>query len=102
MRENTAADSGFAVVVTSIASPNRVMRELAEGCGKNGKPFIVVGDVSSPRDFTLNGCDYYDVKRQIDSGFGLAAMLPTKHYSRKNLGYLLAMRDHIAAIVETD
>jgi hypothetical protein len=91
-----------AVVVTSIAGPNPVLRALAEGCRQRGQQFIVVGDVASPTDFQLEGCSFYGLKEQYETGFEFAALCPTKHYARKNLGYLLAIRNGASVIVETD
>jgi hypothetical protein len=64
--------------------------------------FYLIGDERSPRDFYLEGCDFYDLARQKDTGFRFAAGCPTGHYARKNLGYLLAIRDGCDLILETD
>jgi len=95
-------DSKSALVVTSIASPNEVLRKLAEGCVRNGARFIVIGDVPSPADFSMAGCDFYSIERQAQTEFNVEELLPKRHYSRKNLGYLLAARGGAEIIVETD
>src|SRR5215218_1610013 len=92
----------LSLIVTSIASPNHVLRALAEGCRERGHRFIVVGDVPSPRDFRLEGCDFYGLEEQYETGLRSARLCPTRHYARKNLGYLLAIRDGARVIVETD
>ena len=92
----------LSLVVTSIASPNHVLRALSEGCSERGHRFIVVGDEPSPRDFRLEGCDFYGLEEQRETGFRTARLCPTRHYARKNLGYLLAMRSGASVIVETD
>jgi hypothetical protein len=92
----------LSLVVTSIAPPNPVLRALAEGCSERGHQFIVVGDVPSPRDFRIQGCDFYGLEEQYVTGFRFARLCPTRHYARKNLGYLLAMRAGAQLIVETD
>ena len=92
----------LSLVVTSIASPNHVLRALAEGCRTRGHQFLVVGDVPSPRDFHIQGCDFYGLEEQYETGFRFARLCPTRHYARKNLGYLLAMRAGARLIVETD
>ena len=92
-----------ALVVTSISSPNRVLRELAQGCQQRPNTFfIVIGDEASPSDFQLDGCEFYDLKQQVQSGFKFAELCPTRLYSRKNIGYLLAIRRGASIIVETD
>jgi len=90
------------VVVTSISAPNAVLREIASQSQARGLNFIVVGDKPSPADFSLDGCEFYSLDRQLSSGLKLAALLPTRHYSRKNLGYLVAMRTRPRYILETD
>ncbi len=91
-----------AIVVTSIASPNAVLRELASQSKARGYAFLVIGDVPSPPDFSLDGCAFYGLEHQKATGFEIAAQLPLRHYSRKNLGYLLAMRTRPAVLLETD
>lgn len=91
-----------AIVVTSINRPNAVMEELARGALDAGMSFIVIGDTKSPLDFHLDGSVFYDVDAQRASGFALAVACPTRHYSRKNIGYLQAIRDGANLIIETD
>ncbi|HEY0129855.1 MAG TPA: STELLO glycosyltransferase family protein [Allosphingosinicella sp.] len=91
-----------AVVLTSIAPPNDVMRRIASDCRERGIRFYVVGDTKSPADFALDGCEFFSVDAQVASGSRHAELCPTRHYARKNFGYLMAMRQPIDFIVETD
>ena len=91
-----------ALVITSISPPNHVLHACAKGCLQHGIDFIVIGDRRSPPDFRLDGCDYWSIERQLDSDLGLAQLLPEGHYSRKNLGYLIAMAQGAEVIIETD
>lgn len=92
-----------ALVITSIANDkNKVLQEYAQTSRAFQYDFIVIGDVKSPDEFSLEGCDYYPVSRQLDLGFTLSGLLPTGHYSRKNLGYLAAIKSGSGIIVETD
>ncbi len=95
-------NESVAVVVTSIAAPNRALRELARGCAESGYQFIVIGDEASPKDFHLKGCSFYNLQDQRETGFKFAELCPTKHYARKNLGYLIAARNGASMIIETD
>ncbi|MDR3137782.1 MAG: STELLO glycosyltransferase family protein [Tannerellaceae bacterium] len=91
------------LVVTSIAgSENAVLRGLSSSSSSRGITFIVIGDVSSPAEFALEGCDYYSIGRQEGLGFALSQSLPVRHYARKNIGYLVAMRGGAEVIQETD
>lgn len=91
-----------ALVVTSISPPNHILRSLAHGARNSGIPFIVIGDVPSPPDFHLDGCDFYPLSRQRELDFETAAITPERHYARKNLGYLLAIQNGAQTIIETD
>jgi hypothetical protein len=91
-----------ALIITSISPPNAVLQAYATGCQEHGIDYIVVGDVSSPQDFRLDGCDFWDIERQRRCSFKLAEILPERHYARKNLGYLVAMSRGAEIIIETD
>lgn len=91
-----------ALVITSVAAPNAVLRAFAEGCREHGYSFTLIGDRSSPADFRLEGCDFWGLDRQRTMPFALAQLLPERHYGRKNLGYLQAMHSGAEVIVESD
>jgi len=91
-----------AIVITSINAPTRAVREIARDRGRLAARFIIVGDSKSPADFQHDGVDYYDVAAQIRTGFTLAPLALTKHYARKNIGYLLAIQGGADVIIETD
>jgi len=67
-----------------------------------GMDLIVVGDKKGPAEFLMEGSRFVSLAQQQDLPFELARKLPTGHYSRKNLGYLLAMRQGAPCIFETD
>jgi STELLO glycosyltransferases len=92
----------FAVVVTSISAPNDALKSLASGALAHRGRFIVIGDAKSPVEFQLDGCEYYSVSRQRETGLKFAAACPLAKYSRKNIGYLLAIRSGVDCLVETD
>ncbi len=89
-----------ALVMTSIGSPNEVMRIFAEQCAQHHVEFILIGDKKSPQDFKFQGCRFVSIDEQKQLQFQLAKLLPENHYSRKNIGYLLAKK--YDSIVETD
>jgi len=95
-------DEKIAVVVTSIAAPNKALKELARVCNQRNYHFIVVGDEPSPADFHIDGCDFYNIEKQIETGFKFARLCPTRHYARKNIGYLIAVAEGASIIIETD
>ena len=95
-------NGNVALVVTSIAAPNPVLRALSLGCSAQGIDFIVIGDEASPAGFSLAGCRFYDLDAQRSLGFRFADACPTRHYARKNIGYLVAMGAGATTIIETD
>jgi hypothetical protein len=94
--------SNLAIVVTSISSPNETLRSLASGCASRGYHFVVIGDLASPTNFHLEFCDFFDLKRQVETGFRFAQLCPTKSYARKNIGYLITAKSGATIIRETD
>jgi hypothetical protein len=90
------------LVVTSIAEPVPALQTLAAGCRQNGLDFILIGDEASPPNFALDGCRFFGLKEQRELGLRFADACPTRHYARKNIGYLIAIRDQAPVIVETD
>jgi len=100
---NTARNNTHtAIIITSIASPNPVMQSIAAQCIEREWHFIVVGDHKSPKNFVLEGCDYYGIAAQHESGFLTARHCPENHYARKNIAYLIAMQGGAKLIIETD
>lgn len=92
----------YAVVITTINSPTRAIVEIARDCPRLGAQFVIVGDGKSPPDFSQEGGDYFDLDAQVATGFEYAKIAPSKHYARKNIGYLIAVRNGATVIVETD
>jgi hypothetical protein len=91
------------LVITSIAADTHpVLRQYAAESLKHGISFILVGDTKSPDKFVLDGCDFYSIGRQNELNYQLVSELPTKHYARKNIGYLVAIKAGAEVIVETD
>ena len=91
------------LIITSIANDQHpILQQFAKECKTHDIPFIVIGDTKSPAEFELEGCDFWSVDRQQTLPFELATITPTRHYSRKNLGYLLAIKNGATELVETD
>ena len=102
MPSEAAVANHTVLVVTSINAPNPVMRALRDGARAAGVRFLIIGDTKSPADFTLDGAEFLDVDAQRRAGLAFGTLCPTRHYARKNIGYLMAMRDGARVIIETD
>ncbi|HLP83075.1 MAG TPA: STELLO glycosyltransferase family protein [Phycisphaerales bacterium] len=95
------------LVVTSIAGDSHpILNQLARGAKAAGWRFLVMGDTKSPATFSLADCEFMSVAQQVSWGeshnLKYAAICPTRHYARKNIGYLEAIRAGTPYIVETD
>ncbi|MET0179179.1 MAG: STELLO glycosyltransferase family protein [Novosphingobium sp.] len=89
-------------MITTIAAPNPVLRRIAGDCAARGLDFVVVGDSKSPPDFALEDCRYLGLEAQLALPFRFAALCPTRHYARKNIGYLVAIAEGPDFVAETD
>ena len=78
------------------------MRALVDGLDPAMGRIIIIGDTKSPSDFNLPGASFFNIDDQHGSGLSFAHACPTGHYARKNIGYLLAARDGVELIQETD
>lgn len=95
-------ESRTSVVVTTINSPTKALREIVSAGSGFYSQFIAIGDTKSPADFSLDGCTFYSVDEQKKLPHKLAVVAPTKHYARKNIGYLEAIANGSEMLVETD
>lgn len=94
------ASTDTSLIITSISAPNAAMRSFSKGCIKNKIDFIVIGDSKSPKNFEIDGCRFISVLEQQTLPFKLAQLIPLRHYSRKNIGYLISKNKD--CIIETD
>jgi hypothetical protein len=92
----------YAVVITSINAPTRAVIDIARDAHQLNAEFVIIGDSKSPPNFHQPGATYLDLDAQRNAGFRYGAIAPAKHYARKNVGYLLAIRNGANIIIETD
>lgn len=91
------------LVITSISDDKHpILTKIAQEAKSIHIPFLMIGDSKSPNTFELDGCDFYSIDRQLQLPFSMAKIIPLRHYSRKNLGYLMAMSQGANVIIETD
>jgi hypothetical protein len=88
-----------AIVVTTVQMPTASVRRLAEL--RPDWLFVVVGDRKTPADWHWPGVEYLSMEAQERLG-DFSRAIPSNHYARKNLGYLVAMRRGAQVIYETD
>jgi len=63
---------------------------------------IVIGDKKTPSPWNHPSCSFISMVDQLNSEFTIANILPLNHYTRKNLGYLYAIKNGASAIIDTD
>lgn len=89
-------------VITTIQNPTESVCQMLSRLGEIKATLIVIGDQKGPTLFDLEGVEFLPLKEQLALDLKLAQKLPTGHYTRKNIGYLLAMSKGAACIYETD
>ncbi len=89
-------------VVTTIQKPTDSIEQLAAVLRAAGSTLLVIGDKKGPVNFELDGAEFVSLTEQLQLPFKLAKLLPTGHYSRKNIGYLIAQHRGASCIYETD
>ena len=87
------------IVVTSINEPTLQIKNLARI--KNFQ-LLVVGDKKSKNNWHCNNTIYLSLSKQIDLNFKSSATTPLNSYTRKNLGYLYAIKHGAKYIYDTD
>ena len=91
------------LVITSIAPDTlEVLHTYAKECTARNIHFIMIGDTKNPENFHIDGCDFWSVKRQLTLDSKFAKLCPTRHYARKNIGYIIALQNGTEELVETD
>ena len=89
-------------VVTTIQSPTPSIKRLVKSLENVNCPLIVIGDKKGPTEFKQPATEFFSLKDQLNLSFSLPKKLPTGHYARKNIGYLLAFSKGAQSIFETD
>src|SRR5579862_6144036 len=91
-----------AIVITTINVPTKAVIDFAEGARPRGVDVVLIGDEKSPKDFVQDGARYFSLQAQRDSGFTYGRIAPARHYARKNVGYLEAIRAGAEVVGDTD
>jgi len=91
-----------ALVLTTVNAPTGSVRSLCAGARTHGWMVIVVADEGTPSTWSSPGALVVSMEEQLSGSWALGPLLPTGHYSRKNMGYLTAINSGCSVIVETD
>lgn len=85
------------IVITTIFPPSKAISEYV----KLGHHIIAIGDTRTPHSWSHKNSTFLSVEEQLKRFPKFAKQIPTKHYARKNIGYLLAIKTATECI-ETD
>jgi hypothetical protein len=88
----------FSAVITTIQEPTKETKELVK---KLERPLIVIGNKKTP-EYNLPGAKFYSLDDQKKLGFQVNNYLPVNSYTRKNIGYLIAMKNKSTAIFDAN
>lgn len=87
------------IIITTINKPtDAILKHISN----NNYDTIIVGDIKTPDDYNKLNCIYLDINSQKKLFSELTKLIPYNHYSRKNLGYLYAIKKGYEIIYETD
>jgi hypothetical protein len=91
-------------IITTIQPPTEAVKDLHSRLGEEDI-LLIIGDAKGPTEYPLPSCpraELVTLDQQKKLPFALARLLPENHYTRKNLGYLLAIQKGARSIYETD
>jgi uncharacterized membrane protein YkoI len=63
---------------------------------------LIVGDVITPSSYADLNCEFLSLDDQHEMEAKMGVSMPTRHYARKNFGYLYAISKGAAYIFDTD
>ena len=87
------------IVITTIQLPTKPVETLSK---LPGWSVVVVGDTKTPSNWAHPNCVFLSVERQRELNYRIHRLLPYRAYSRKNIGYIFAVRHGAKVIYETD
>lgn len=87
------------VVVTTINKPTELMNYLSKNPTLKT---VVIGDRKTPSPWEHDKVDYFSYDKQLKLNFNLVKLIPSNHYSRKNIGYLIAIKMGASEIIDID
>lgn len=93
------SNSQIFTVLTTINNPDDRVSDWMQITGNHT---IVVGDKKTPSTWNHSKCEFISLEDQLMSEFAIASLLPENHYTRKNLGYLYAIKKGAHVIIDTD
>ena len=92
----------LSLVLTTINKPNKNIKIFSQKCREKNWRFLIIGDAKTPNNYKIKYGDFYSTSSQKKLSFKFTKICPYNSYTRKNIGYLLAMQNKSNVIIETD
>ncbi len=89
------------IVLTTIQAPTPALAAIVERCHEEWG-IVVVGDIGTPENWSYPAVEFLSVQRQKAMFGTFAETIPYRHYCRKNLGYLYAIKNGAKVIIDID
>ena len=90
------------IVLTTINKSNKNIKKLDKLSKKNHTELIIIGDKKTPKNFKISNGTYYSINDQKKINFDFSKVCPINSYARKNIGYLISIKNRNDIIIETD
>lgn len=90
------------VVLTTINNVTKNILNIEKGCKKKNWNLIIIGDKKSPKNFKLRYGKFFNILDQNKLNLSYPKKSLVNSYARKNIGYLLSIKNGAEIIIETD
>jgi len=87
------------IIVTTINYPTKGVKSIA---AIPDWKFIVIGDRKTPDDWYLENVEYFSIDKQLALESEFINSCRFNSYARKNIGYIIAIKNNAEVIAETD
>ena len=100
-KTNKLQNKNIKLVITTINRANDAIEAYAKKFNNYRENLILIGDKKTPKFDKNKYPNFFNLEAQRKLNFKIVRKLPLNSYSRKNIGYLVAMKDN-SVIIETD
>jgi len=90
------------VIITTINAPTLAVKKFDDLSQQHGFNLLLIGDLKTPDSFGDLNATYLSISDQHSLFPKLSALVPTRHYCRKNIGYAYAISKGAEFIFDTD
>ena len=92
----------ISLVLTTVNKVSKNILNIGKGCKKKNWEFLVIGDKKTPKNFKISNGIYYSVNHQKKINLNFSKVCQVNSYARKNIGYLVSIKNGDDIIIETD